>query len=139
MRQKNIQKRHQKPYKFSLKCKRHNLCEYDHQSISRDTSLKAEIERLTASIKVVVEENKTIKAKMAHLKKEVKISLEKVAKEKDTAIKELVEENKTIKTEMANLENDFKTSLEKKVKEQDTSIKEVVRGEKTRKIPILRR
>ena len=44
--------------------------------------MKAEIKNCTASIKVVVEENKTIKANMAHLEKELKKSLEKVAKEK---------------------------------------------------------
>ena len=51
--------------------------------------MKAEIKNCTASIKVVVEENKTIKANMAHLEKELKKSLEKVAKEKRQQQKKL--------------------------------------------------
>jgi len=68
---KTCQKRHQRPCKFSVKCKRQKSCEYEHNNVSEDQSLKAEVKKLTATIKEVVEENKKMKAQVAHLEKEL--------------------------------------------------------------------
>ena len=130
---KSCQKRHQRQCKFSIKCKRQNSCQYLHQTSSEDISLKAEIQKLTATINEVVAENKTMKAKLAHLEKELKKSLED-SQRKDNSIKEVKEENKSIKTKIANFEKD----IEKKFKEKDTVIKEVVEQNKAIKTKIIK-
>ena len=112
---KTCQKRHQRPCKFSLKCKRQKSCEYSHDSneVSEVEGLKAEEKKMTDIIKEVVEENKKMKAQVAHLEKELQKNLEEKVKENNSKMKELVEENKSMKTKMVSLEKEYKTSLEK--------------------------
>ena len=112
---KTCQKRHQRPCKFSLKCKRQKSCEYSHDSneVSEVEGLKAEVKKMTDIIKEVVEENKKMKAQVAHLEKELQKNLEEKVKENNSKMKELVEENKSMKTKMVSLQKEYKTSLEK--------------------------
>ena len=119
------QQRHPRPCKFSFKCKRQNSCEYEHHATSDETSLKAEIKRLTAIVQEVVEENKMLKEKMAHLELELTSNVDKIVKENHTLIRKALEENKTTKTKMVNLEKEFKSSPDKINKERDNLIEEV--------------
>ena len=62
---------------------------------------------MTDIIKEVVEENKKMKAQVAHLEKELQKNLEEKVKENNSKMKELVEENKSMKTKMVSLQKEY--------------------------------
>ena len=106
---KTCMKRHQKLCKFESRCRRQGECEYKHLTAPKDMEYKAHINGLEAKMTKLVQENKSMEAKMKTLGNELRSHLKKaeeVNKEKDTTIKVLKEK--------LTIEEDKNTQLKKK-------------------------
>jgi len=71
-KQKACHKRHPKPCRYGNKCRRKDTCDYKHNSSSTENDLKAEVEALKITIKLLLDENMGTKTKLADLENELK-------------------------------------------------------------------
>merc|ERR1712129_36682 len=64
-------KRHPKPCRYGDKCRRKEICDYKHKTASTENDLKADIKALKVTIKVLQDESKVTKIKIAKLEFEL--------------------------------------------------------------------